>query len=102
MQLFQPNTVAPLSSIPPQPGNPPQRPTGGSAPGSVGKPGRVTTVPRPVGINPVEVLNHHENVQAARIATRYVKQFLFENRLKSSQPKLGSINTFFAHSFIFP
>lgn len=61
-------TPAVRPSGPGQPGTPPTQQQGLPTPG--GKQNRVTTMPKPVGIDPLQILNERENRIAARIAHR--------------------------------
>ncbi|CAH2068407.1 unnamed protein product, partial [Iphiclides podalirius] len=53
---------------PPPPGQPAQQQPGIPTPGA--KQNRITSIPKPVGIDPIQVLNERENRIAARIAHR--------------------------------
>lgn len=76
-QLTPPLVNPPVGGVPPMRGPAPLRPTApGAQPQHQGVPipgakqNRVTTMPKPVGIDPLQILNERENRIAARIAHR--------------------------------
>lgn len=81
-QLTPPLVNPPMGGAPPLRGPPPIRPQGPGTPGTQAtqhqpgvpipgaKQNRVTSIPKPVGIDPIQLLNERENRIAARIAHR--------------------------------